>query len=145
MTPARKRALLDGLRADLAAYRELQKMLDDQFQAALRLDVDALRALAAAIDTEVASLEARRDARVARVGTGPGGAARLAETIFPGAECALQRASVIKHCGEIDALIRACKARVARNGNLLAMQSEAMHSLLKGEPHTYAPVSYTHL
>ncbi|WP_053060362.1 flagellar export chaperone FlgN [Burkholderia contaminans] len=140
MTPACKRALLDGLRADLVAYRELQKMLDDQFQAALRLDVDALRALAAAIDTEVASLEARRDARVARVGTEPGGAARLAELLFPGGGGrALQRASVIKHCGEIEALIRACKARVARNGNLLAMQSEAMHSLLKGEPHTYAP------
>lgn len=139
MRPAGKRALLDDLRADLVAYRELQKMLDDQFQAALRLDVDALRVVAAAIDTEVASLEARRDVRIARIGTGPRGAVRLAETIFPGPGCELQRASVIKHCGEIETLIRACKARASRNGNLLAMQSEAMHSLLKGEPHTYAP------
>jgi len=139
MTAPSKRMLLDDLREDLSTYRELEKMLDDQFQAAVRLDVDALRAIASAIDSMVSALEARRAARIACVGTAPGGSVRLAELIFPGPEHASQRAALIRHCGEIESRIRDCKVRAARNGNLLAMQSESMQCLLKGEPDTYAP------
>ncbi|MFH5254427.1 flagellar export chaperone FlgN [Burkholderia semiarida] len=133
------RRLVDDLRQDLIAYRKLEQMLDVQFEAALRLDAESLRAIAKAIGTEVGALAARRDARLTYVGEQSSSAARMADAIFPGPGRELQRAALIGRCGEIDALIRACKVRASRNSQLLATQFESMQRLLNGERHTYVP------
>ncbi|KVO87711.1 hypothetical protein WL21_04845 [Burkholderia ubonensis] len=136
---ANARRLLDDLREDFAAYRRLAEMLDAQFEAALRIDFEALRAFATAIGSEVERIAARRETRVSQIGAQPGGAVRLAERVFPGPERALQRATLIGRCNEIEMLIGECKARATRNGNLLGSQFEAMQRLVNGERHTYVP------
>jgi flagellar biosynthesis protein FlgN len=133
-----KQLLLD-LGTDLNAYRKLAGMLDEQFDAALRLDGASLGRIGQAIDAEVSALDVRRSTRATVLGTTPGAAERLGQLLFPGAARAAQRVALSARFDELEQLIGHCKARATRNGGLLASQFEAMQRVLHGERHTYVP------
>ncbi|QAU24288.1 hypothetical protein EO087_10040 [Dyella sp. M7H15-1] len=128
-----KRALED-LDSELAAYRKLSGMLDEQFQTAKRLDTTSLVQVGDAIAQEVARLDQRRRARMQLLHVATTLANRL-----PAAKSKLARQALEKRCAELKQLAMQCKASTLRNGQLLASQYDIMQRVLRGEQHTYAP------
>ncbi|MEK6349379.1 MAG: flagellar export chaperone FlgN [Burkholderia sp.] len=131
--------LLADLAADLSAYRELARLLDEQHAIALRFDGGRLAQIASAIGDQVLQIDARRRTRSRELGSGQGGFARLAASVFGEGGTQAQRHALQQHCTELEARVARCAQLATRNGNLLAAQVESVQRVLFGERHTYAP------
>ncbi|WJF90786.1 flagellar export chaperone FlgN [Paraburkholderia bonniea] len=132
------RQVVTGLTADLEAYRVLQRMLDEQFAVAQRLDAPALKRLGEAINHELERLELNQRTRRSLLGGMPGAFQRLL-TGQPGAAPSAAQTALAARYAELEALVARCKALAARNSSLLAGQFETMQRMLHGEKHTYVP------
>lgn len=130
---------MKGVRADVDDYRALQELLSAQFDAALRHDTAALEALALRILDLAASLDVRREERVAlaREWTHGGmvvGMPALLEALPPAARVALS-----SWWTTLEQIVQACKAQNMRNCRLMVEQNEVMRRVLNQEEATYAP------
>ncbi|MBV5293592.1 MAG: flagellar protein FlgN [Curvibacter lanceolatus] len=127
--------LMQDLQTDLREYQALHQLLEAQFQAALRHDASALQAQAAEVTTLVDRLDQRRQARrellrtLLPVHPAPGVAELLALLPAQGP----MRANAARGWAQLEALVRACKERNARNGRLMADQQAVFQRVLHGE------------
>ncbi|WP_426400108.1 hypothetical protein ACN9M1_18985 [Ralstonia sp. R-29] len=137
--PGNPRQLLADVVTDSISYRKLAQLLEDQFAAAMRLDTQALAALAKSIAVESDAINLRRRYRVERIGHAPGAVLAFGQRLLSGDKHAAQRASFVERCTDLKAQAARCQALTARNGGLLAAQYEAMQRLMHGERHIYAP------
>ncbi|GAB7539406.1 flagellar export chaperone FlgN [Burkholderia sp. 22PA0099] len=131
--------LLADLAADLSAYRELARLLDEQHTIALRFDGGRLAQLATVIGDQIAQIDARRRTRASELGPAQGSLARLQACVFGDGGTVAQRRELQRHCAELEARVAHCAKLATRNGNLLAAQVESVQRVLFGERHTYAP------
>ncbi|HJV02640.1 MAG TPA: flagellar export chaperone FlgN [Burkholderiaceae bacterium] len=131
------RALLHGVAADLQAYQQLQALLEQQFEGAVRHQSARLTELAEAITALVDSMEARRAERVALVQRllGPRGTMAQAFALLknPARERMEADWRTLEHS------VRECKRLGKRNSDLLVEQYTIMQRVLHGEEHIYAP------
>lgn len=127
--------LMRDLQTDLREYRELHGLLEAQFQAALRHDATALQALAAEVTVLVDRLDQRRLNRrellnkLLPTHPAPGMADVLALLPAQGP----MRTNAARGWEHLEALVRACKERNARNGRLMADQQAVFQRVLHGE------------
>jgi flagella synthesis protein FlgN len=130
--------LLQGIESDAVACAQLQPLLQQQFDAALRHDAQALEALAAQITALVEAMAARRVERVAllKALVGATGEAamercltRLPETL---------RAPWQKRWSALCSSVVECKRLNARNGQLLMDQYEIIQRVIGVAEVTYA-------
>lgn len=129
--------VMQGVGADIQRYRELLRLLDSQFEAALRHDASALSELANGVTELVASLDASRRDRMAHVHTLLGAGARMSAVfaLLDGA----RREALETGWRTLEGLVRDSKRLNARNCQLLMDQHALMHRVLHGEVSTYDP------
>jgi flagellar biosynthesis protein FlgN len=130
---------LELVRADIREYHDLRDLLEQQFQAALRHQIESLRAVGERIVERVDGLQRRRAQRLA-VAASVTGAAPLA------AHAALQRrltgrpAALLQDwTAQLQALVGECQQMNQRNCALITDQHEIMRRVLNQEESTYAP------
>ncbi|HTD04157.1 flagellar export chaperone FlgN [Undibacterium sp.] len=129
--------LMKGVAEDVKAYRHLQALLEDQFNAALRYQAARLNELAGQITGTVDALEQRRQQRVFLVENllGAGGTMARAFPMLTGnAREALESGWQL-----LEDLVVDCKQRNVRNCNLMMDQQNIMQKVLHGEEQIYAP------
>lgn len=125
---------------ELAIYRGLAAMLEEQYLVATRMDTAAMVQISEGIAREVRQLDANgadrhpRLLNVVALICRRGGDGSLSPQLS-----AAQHAQLEARCRELRQLAVQCKALTVRNGHLLASQFESMHQVLHGETHTYAP------
>jgi len=131
------RQLLAGIAEDLLAYQQLQDLLQQQFQAALRHKASELGPVAEAISTLVDTMQARRALRVALVQrlVGPQGTMLQAFALLKNAA----REKMENDWKTLEQAVIACKALSKRNADLLVEQYSIMQRVLHGEEQIYAP------
>ena len=129
--------LLQGVADDLAGYRDLLDLLDQQLDAAIRHEQERLGTIAASIGTLVDALETRRARRVALAVRLTGPQPTMAQVF------ALLRADARARAEAdwkaLETMVLAAKAAGKRNGDLLAEQYTIMQRVLHGEDQTYEP------
>jgi flagella synthesis protein FlgN len=129
--------LLQGIADDMAGYRDLLDLLDQQFDAAIRHQQERLGTIAAAVGTLVDTLETRRARRVELAARLTGPQPTMAQVF------ALLRADartrVEADWKALETMVLAAKAAGKRNGDLLAEQFTIMQRVLHGEDQTYEP------
>lgn len=131
------RQLLQGMADDLAAYRQLQELMEQQFLAAIRHQSAALGTLAETISALVDTMEARRVQRVALVQRLLGASGTMEQSFALLKNAARERME--KDWQTLELLVRECKRLGKRNSDLLVEQYSIMQRVLHGEEHTYAP------
>lgn len=131
------KALLQGIAQDHLAYDELNNLMQQQFEAAIRHQSERLGQLADAISTLVDQMQERRVQRVA-----------LAQQLVGVNATIMQAFSLLKNParermeGDWKALeikVIECKRLGKRNSDLLVEQYSIMQRVLHGEELTYAP------
>lgn len=130
--------LLRGVADDLAGYRALLLLQQEQFEAALRHRGARLTELAEQIIAALEALEVRRVQRVQQVGVLLGQAGTMqqaADLLKPAARERLQADWL-----ELEHMVVECKRLNVRNGALLTDQYSIMQRVLQGEEHIYAPI-----
>jgi flagellar biosynthesis/type III secretory pathway chaperone len=118
---------------ELALYRVLAALLDEQYRSAVNADGRSLKWLCAMIAQKLELLEARRRMRDPNLL----GIAALFSGDDRGAgdsEPALRL-----RCRELKRLALLCKSMCLRNGQMLALHYECLQHALHGEVHTYDP------
>jgi len=129
--------LLHGIAADQQAYAELTSLLEQQFDATIRHQLERLGQLAEAISALVDTMQARRAQRVA-----------LAQRLLGQTDNIMQVFSLLKNParerieGDWKALeikVIECKRLSKRNSDLLVEQYSIMQRVLHGEEQIYAP------
>ncbi|GAB3185548.1 flagellar export chaperone FlgN [Hydrogenophaga aquatica] len=130
---------LDMVRADVQDYHALRDLLDAQFEAALRHQVERVRQVCSDIAGLVDVIDQRRAERMTL-------ASALTKQPPAMAHAALQRrlgaasASLLADwTRELEGLVRECKRLNLRNCSLLTEQHEIMQRVLQQEVSTYAP------
>ena len=129
--------LLDGIAADMAAYAELQGLLEQQFEAAVRHQRAALEQIAEAVSALVETMEARRVQRVACAVQLLGPAPSMAQVfalLKPEPRARLQQ-----QWQELEQRVLECKRLGKRNSDLLVDQYTIMQRVLHGEDQIYEP------
>ncbi|WP_371874528.1 flagellar export chaperone FlgN [Duganella rivi] len=131
------RLLLAGIAEDLQAYPQLQALLEQQFQAALRHKAAELGPVAEAISTLVDTMQERRALRVALVQrlVGPQGTMLQAFALLKNAA----RERMEADWNTLEQAVITCKAVSKRNADLLVEQYSIMQRVLHGEEQIYAP------
>jgi len=129
--------LLQGVADDMAAYRTLLDLLEQQFEAAIRHRQERLGQLAAEIGTLVDTLENRRAARV-ELATRLTGATPSMAQVFTLLRPE-PRARLEADWHALEQMVLAAKAAGKRNGDLLAEQFTIMQRVLHGDNQTYEP------
>ena len=131
------RALLAGIAEDLQAYKGLQDLLEEQFEAALRHQAARLGDVAEAISTLVDTLQARRAQRVALAQRllGPTGNMAQAFALLKNAA----REKIEADWKTLETMVVECKRLSKRNSDLLLEQHSIMQRVLHGEDQLYAP------
>jgi flagella synthesis protein FlgN len=131
------RLLLAGIAEDLLAYPELQALLEQQFQAALRHKAAELGTVAEAISTLIDIMQERRALRVALVQrlVGPQGNMLQAFALLKNAA----RERMEADWNTLEQAVITCKAVSKRNADLLVEQYSIMQRVLHGEEQIYAP------
>lgn len=132
------RALVAGVHADHGDYQALRRLLDAQFDAALRHDSTELQTLGGRIAEQVGVLDTRRRERMRLVGL-LGLAAPVAMEQVIGLFAQNTRDSVLQLWQALQALVAECKALNLRNCRLMMDQHALMQRVLEGEADTYAP------
>jgi len=129
--------LMKGVSEDVKAYRTLQTLLEEQFDAALRYQAARLNALAEQVTETVDALEQRRQQRVFLIENLLGAGGTMAGA-FPlltsGARTALESGWQL-----LEELVVDCKQRNVRNCKLMMEQQDIMQKVMHGEEHIYAP------
>ena len=131
------RQLLAGIADDLQAYAQLQALLQDQFQAALRHKAAELGAAASAISTLVDAMQQRRALRVALVQRLVGETGNMAQAFALLKNAA--REKIEADWKTLEQAVMECKRLSKRNGDLLVEQYSIMQRVLHGEEQIYAP------
>ena len=131
--------VMQGVGADIQRYRELTRLLEAQFTAALRHDAVELSELANGVTELVASLDASRRDRTAcvRAMLGAGASAGM-PAVFELLE-GPRREALEAGWQTLEGLVRESKRLNARNCQLLMDQHALMQRVLHGEVSTYAP------
>lgn len=131
------RALLAGIAEDLQAYKSLQDLLEQQFEAALRHQAARLGDVAEAISTLVDTLQGRRAQRVALAQRllGPTGNMAQAFALLKNAA----REKIEADWKTLETMVVECKRLSKRNSDLLLEQHSIMQRVLHGEDQLYAP------
>ncbi|MYM22451.1 flagellar protein FlgN [Duganella sp. FT135W] len=131
------RLLLAGIADDLQAYPQLNDLLQQQFQAALRHKAAELGPVAEAISTLVDTMQERRALRVALVQrlVGPNGTMLQAFALLKNAA----RERMEADWNTLEQAVIGCKVLSKRNGDLLVEQYTIMQRVLHGEEQIYAP------
>ncbi|MDN3921560.1 flagellar protein FlgN [Roseateles violae] len=130
--------LLGGMHADRRSYTQLQALLEEQFQAALRHQAEPLMKLAERIGAVVDTLNSQRLTRrqlVARL------LGRDQDLSMPALLQRLPQASSAvlgQTWSALEQQVRDCKALNARNCELIVQQQALMQRLLGMEQDTYA-------
>ncbi len=132
--------VFEELDRELAIYRGLADMLEQQYAMAVRMDTAAMTRISEDIASEVRQLDAQNGGRHPRLLDVVALICRRGAegTASPQLD-ASQHAALEVRCRELRQLAVQCKSLTIRNGNLLASQFETMHQVLHGEAHTYAP------
>jgi len=136
MSVAAINRLVGELDQELALYRGLVGLLEDQYQTATRVDTAALNGLSETIAGQVGRLEARRQMRSPRLLE----IVALIDRAARGGALAPEYVPLQQRCHDLRRLAGHCKALSARNGELLATQYESLRQVLYGDIHTYAPL-----
>jgi len=131
------RALLGGIAADLQAYAQLQQLLQQQFEAALRHKAADLGTVAEAITALVDAMEQRRADRVVLVQRLVGETGNMAQAFALLKNTAREKMEA--DWTSLEAAVIECKRLSKRNGDLLAEQYTIMQRVLHGEEQIYAP------
>jgi flagella synthesis protein FlgN len=131
------RQLLGGIAEDLLAYRSLQGMLQQQFEAALRHRAAELGAVAESISALVDVLQLRRRQRVALVQRLLGPTATMMQAFALLKNTARERMEA--DWKTLEQSVIECKRLSKRNGDLLVEQYSIMQRVLHGEEQIYAP------
>ena len=129
--------LLHGIAMDLAAYTELQDLLEQQFDASLRHQRARLEQLAETISALVDAMDARRLQRVASAVRLLGEAPSMAQ-VFTLLK-AEPRARLEQDWARLETLVTECKRLGKRNSDLLVDQYTIMQRVLHGEDQLYEP------
>jgi flagella synthesis protein FlgN len=129
--------LLDGIAADMAAYAQLQDLLEQQFDAALRHQRERLEQIAAAVSALTDAMEARRvqrvDCALRLLGPAPS-MAQVFTLLKPEPRARLQL-----QWQELELRVLECKRLGKRNSDLLVEQYTIMQRVLHGEDQIYEP------
>lgn len=131
------RRLIDGVAGDVADYTSLERLLGEQFDAALRHQNARLAELAALIGALCDALEARRQQRVELVERLLAPGARMS-AVFPLMKGAA-RAALEADWQSLETRINECRRLGKRNSDLLVDQFSLMQRVLHGEEMLYAP------
>ena len=132
------RSVISGVHTDHAGYQALRRLLDEQFDAALRHDTQALAELGTRISTQVAVLDESRRERMRQVALlGLRAPASMEHVIALFAQNT--RDAVAQLWNALEALVVECKALNTRNCRLMMEQHAMMQRVLDGETDTYAP------
>jgi flagella synthesis protein FlgN len=134
--------LVRGMRADTHDYDSLRGLLEQQFQAALRLRTAELCEVAERITALARVLDARRLERLRLGGLlvkKDSGPVSVSITAISARLPTTMRATFAAEWNRLEARVRDCKALNTRNCQLLMSQFEIMQRLLTNEVHTYAP------
>lgn len=129
--------LMRGVADDVAAYGDLQALLDEQFEAALRHQSALLGDLAERITLMCDTLELRRQHRLALVERLLGPAATMSQVfaLLKGGS----RAALEAHWQSLEKMVVENKRLGKRNSDLLVEQYSIMQRVLHGEEQIYAP------
>lgn len=138
--PTRQEAmqlLLHGIAMDVAGYAELQDLLEQQFDAAVRHQRARLEQLAETISALVDAMEARRRQRVECAVRLLGPAPSMAQvfTLLKPEP----RARLEQEWAGLETLVLKCKRLGKRNSDLLVDQYTIMQRVLHGEDQIYEP------
>lgn len=132
------RSLISGVHADHSGYQALRRLLDEQFDAALRHDAKELASLGTRISTQVAALDESRRERmklVALLGLRAPVSMEHVIALFANTT----RDAVSQLWQALEALVVECKALNTRNCRLMMEQHAMMQRVLDGEADTYVP------
>jgi len=130
--------LLRGVAEDVLAYRSLQDLLDQQFDAIVRHQAERLTSVGETILPALQAMEARRVHRVSLVATLLGADAGMSEVfnLLKGPS----RLALEGNWAELEQMVVDCKRRNTRNSILLTDQYSIMQRVLHGEDQIYAPL-----
>lgn len=130
--------LLRGVAEDVAAYRGLQDLLDQQFDAIVRHQTARLTSIGETILPALQAMDARRRQRVGLVASllGPDAGMDQVVNLLKGAS----RATLESNWAELEQMVVDCKRRNIRNSTLLTDQYTIMQRVLHGEDQIYAPL-----
>jgi len=131
------RLLLQGVAADLLAYRDLLDLLEQQFMGAVRHQSEPLERLAVTILALVEAMEARRRQRVSLVQQLVGPAGTMAQAFALLKSSARERMET--DWSTLEKLVLECKRLGKRNSDLLVEQYTIMQRVLHGEELLYEP------
>ena len=131
------RRLMCGVEGDLVDYGDLDFLLTEQFEAALRHQGARLAELAERIGLLCDVLELRRQQRVELVELLVGPGARM-QAVFP-LMIGSARASLERHWQALELRLIECRRMAKRNSDLLVDQHSLMQRVLHGEEQLYAP------
>lgn len=138
LTRQQANALLsDGVALDLAQTATIGRLLEEQFDAAVRHRNAVLGTLADELLPLLEAMEARRLQRLQLVRALLGPQATMAQyiaSLAPGA-----RGPFEVNWQALESAVRACQQSSLRNGQFLADQYSVMQRVLHGEEQTYAP------
>ena len=131
------RRLMCGMADDVTAYGNLQALLAEQFDAALRHQSKRLSDLAYRITHLCDTLELRRQHRAALVNRllGPATPMNQIFALLKGNS----RANLEANWQSLEQLLVECKRLGKRNNDLLVEQYSIMQRVLHGEEQIYAP------
>jgi flagella synthesis protein FlgN len=130
---------LELVRADIREYHDLRDLLEQQFQAALRHQVEALREVGERIVERVDGLQQRRAQRLA-LAVSVTGVAPLAAHGALQSQLAGRPAALLQDwTQQLQALVSECQGMNERNCALITGQNEIMCRVLNHEEPTYAP------
>ena len=129
--------LLGGIASDLQAYQQLNALLEQQFDAAVRHQRLRLGDVAEAISALVDSLQERRQRRVALVQHLLGPTATMMQAFALLKNAARERMET--DWRTLEQMVIECKRLGKRNSDLLVEQYSIMQRVLHGEEQIYAP------
>jgi flagella synthesis protein FlgN len=131
--------LTRGINADLLDYRELKRLLTEQFDAALHHRADELGEIAASVISLAEEIETRRQHRVELVGLLLEGKPEPSMVKVFGTLAEAPRRMLLEWWAELETLVCECKEQNAKVCRLMTDQHEIMKRVLGGEKDTYAP------
>lgn len=130
--------LLRGVAEDVLAYRNLQDLLDQQFDAIVRHQAERLSSIGETILPALQAMEMRRQQRLGLVASLLGLDAGMAQVVnlLKGTS----RLALESNWADLERMVIECKRRNIRNSTLLTEQFTIMQRVLHGEDQIYAPL-----
>lgn len=131
-----------GMQQDLAGYATLQRLMHEQFHAALRHDATAMQEVAQRITAQAEALELSSQQRVLHAqALLPAGVPVSMSALFAQLQAPLQQ-QLQALWSQLEAVVQQCKALNVRNCQLIMEQAQTMRQVLGGgsqEESIYGP------